>query len=80
MLTFEFEIWIGLAKRSHQADYAQVPLIAVQGEPSGQRLHFVDFYLGVPPCSLYGMPILPDLQLPKQNKADKVSAKSVIKM
>ena len=45
-------------------------------DPSGQRLHFVDFDLGVPPCCLHAMPTLPDLQLLKQNKADIVSTKS----
>ena len=42
----------------------------VQGDPSGQRLYFVDFCLGGPPCCLHAMSILPDLQLPKQNKTD----------
>ena len=40
----------------------------IQGDPSGQRLHFV------PPCCLHAMPVLPDLQLSKQNKADMVTA------
>ena len=38
-----------------------------RGYPSGQRLYSVYFDLGVPPCCLCAMPILPDLQLPKQN-------------
>ena len=43
---------------------------SLQGDLSVQRLYFGDFDLGVPPCCQHGMPILPDLQLPKQNKAD----------
>ena len=35
----------------------------VQGDPSGLRLYFVDFGLGLSPS----MPIPPDLQLPRQN-------------
>ena len=42
----------------------------LQGDPSGQRLYYVDFDFGVPICCLHGMPILPDLQLPKQINAD----------
>ena len=38
-----------------------------RGDPSGQQLYFVDFDLGVPPCCLQVMPIMPDLQLCKQN-------------
>ena len=44
--------------------------IKLQDDPSGQRLYFVDFYLWVPIFFLHGMLIMPDLQLPKQNKAD----------
>ena len=36
--------------------------------------------LGVPPCCLHAMAILPDLQLSKENKADIGTAKSVNKM
>ena len=35
---------------------------------------FVDFDMGVPPCCLHAMPILPDLQLPKQSEADIVTS------
>ena len=45
----------------------------VQGDPSGQQLYFVVFDLGVQPCCLHAMPILPDLQLPKQSKAHIVT-------
>ena len=48
----------------------------VQGDLLCQQLYFVDFDLGVPPCCLHAMPILPDLQLPKQNKANIVATKS----
>ena len=41
----------------------------VQGGPSGVALHFVDFDLRVPPCCRGALPILPDLQQPKQNCA-----------
>ena len=46
---------------------------ALQGDTSGQQLYFVDFDLRVPPCCC---PILPDLQLPKQNKAVIITTKS----
>ena len=51
--------------------YQHVPL---QGDPLGQRLYFVDFDLGVP--LIQGIPFLPDLHLPKQNKADIETTKS----
>ena len=37
---------------------------------------FVNYDFGVPPFCLHAMPILPDFQLPKQNKADIVTTKS----
>ena len=54
------------------------PRAVVQGDPSGQQLYFVDFDLGVPPCCQHAMPILPDLQLPQQNKADTELGKIAI--
>ena len=47
--------------------------VLVHGDPSGWRLYFLDFDLRVPLCCLHAMPILPDLQLPKQNKADIIT-------
>ena len=50
----------------------------VQGDSSGQRLHFADFDLEVPPCcqTCHTMPILPDLLLLNQTKADIGTTKS----
>ena len=38
-------------------------------EPSGLALDFVDFDLRIPPCCQGAIPVLPDLQLPKQKRA-----------
>ena len=50
--------------------------IVLQGDTSSQRLYFIDFDLGVLPCYLQGILIMPDIQLPKQNKADNRTNKS----
>ena len=42
---------------------------AVQGEPSGLAVAFVNFDLRVPQCYQGDLSILPDLQVPKQNWA-----------
>ena len=67
---------IVLRKKNYFPDHRHNFRISVQGYPLGQRLFIVDFDLGVPPCFLYSLPILPDLQLPKQNKADIFTTKS----
>ena len=49
---------------------SNIPIIQGDRDPSGQLLYFVDFDLRVPPCCIHDMPIPPEFQLPKQNKAD----------
>ena len=72
-----FTVLIGYKAISHIKPHSHLTNSGrIQGDPSGLQLYLDDFDLGVPPSCLHAMPILPDLQVPKQNKADIGTTKS----
>ena len=46
------------------------------GDPSGQRLYFVDLDFGAPPSCPPALPFLPNSDQPKQNWADDGTTKA----
>ena len=68
--------WRQVRESCHFQTWSELLLYCMLTHQVSDYTYFVDFDLGVPCFLIHVMPILSDLQLPKQNKADIVTTKS----